>query len=89
MAAAIDELTERLRQYLSTMTSTKLAPDDDFFGLGLINSLRALEIVTYIERTFDLEIGTEDLDLDNFRSAARIAAFVTSKQASTPAEAGG
>lgn len=69
------------------MTSTDLALDDDFFALGLMNSLRALEIVTYIERYFELEIGTEDLDLDNFRSAAKIARFIARKQAVAAAEA--
>jgi acyl carrier protein len=77
----MDELVERLRQHFSAMTSTDLRPDDDFFALGLVNSLRALEIVAYIERTFTIAIDVDDLDLDNFRTAAAAAAFVSRKRA--------
>lgn len=74
------ELVEQLRAYFSAMTATPLRPDDDIFELGLVNSLRALEIVAHIERTFALEVDVDDLELDNFRTAARVAAFVTKKR---------
>ncbi|MEU0504624.1 acyl carrier protein [Nocardia sp. NPDC005998] len=73
------ELVERLVQHFSVVTATRLGPDDDYFVMGLVNSLRALEIVAYLERTFDFEIDIDDLDLDNFRTARRAAAFVTRK----------
>ncbi|MEU2257053.1 acyl carrier protein [Nocardia xishanensis] len=73
------ELVERLVRHFSVVTATELGPDDDYFGMGLVNSLRALEIVAYLERTFGFEIDIEDLDLDNFRTARRAAAFVTRK----------
>lgn len=61
------------------MTGTEVRPEDDIFALGLVNSLRALEIVAYVERTFALTVEVEDLDLDNFRTAGRLAGFVTRK----------
>ncbi|MCC3331981.1 acyl carrier protein [Nocardia abscessus] len=73
------KLVERLVRHFSVVTATQLAPDDDYFAMGLVNSLRALELVAYLERTFDFEIDIEDLDLDNFRTARRAAAFVTRK----------
>ncbi|NLE77985.1 MAG: acyl carrier protein [Rhodococcus sp.] len=78
--ASDDELVEQLRQHLSTITSTRLGPDDDYFDLGLVSSLRALEIVTYIEGAHHVEVGVEDLDLDNFRTASRIAGFIRRKR---------
>ncbi|WP_280417101.1 acyl carrier protein [Nocardia carnea] len=73
------DLVERLVRYFGVVTDTRLGPDDDYFGMGLVNSLRALEIVAYLERTFDIEIDIDDLDLDNFRTARRTATFVTRK----------
>ncbi|MBF6348195.1 MULTISPECIES: acyl carrier protein [Nocardia] len=73
------DLVERLVRYLGVVTDTRLGADDDYFGMGLVNSLRALEIVAYLERTFDIEIDIDDLDLDNFRTARRTAVFVTRK----------
>lgn len=73
------DLVEQLTRYLGVVTASRLGPDDDYFDMGLVNSLRALEIVAYLERTFDLEIDIDDLDLDNFRTARRAAAFVERK----------
>ncbi|MFZ2174794.1 MAG: acyl carrier protein [Rhodococcus sp. (in: high G+C Gram-positive bacteria)] len=78
---SFDDLAEELRRYLSTLTSTELGPDDDYFTLGLVSSLRALEIVTYIEGKHGVEVEVEDLDLDNFRTARRVAEFIHRKRA--------
>lgn len=82
------DLVERLVRYFGVVTATRLEPDDDYFMMGLVNSLRALEIVAYLERTFDIEIDIDDLDLDNFRTARRTAAFVTRKGGSAAAGPG-
>ncbi|WP_280423671.1 acyl carrier protein [Nocardia carnea] len=74
-------LEEQLRRYLSAMTGSEVRPEDDIFELGLVNSLRALEIVAHVEQTFGLTVEVEDLDLDNFRTAGRLARFVARKQA--------
>ncbi|MFE6858375.1 acyl carrier protein [Nocardia sp. NPDC057668] len=73
------ELVERLRRHFSTITGSELGPDDDYFALGLVNSLRAMEIVAYLERTFEFEVDIEDLDLANFRTVHRAAAFIARK----------
>ncbi|QDP83208.1 acyl carrier protein [Nocardia otitidiscaviarum] len=62
------------------MAEIELSPDDDIFALGLVNSLRALEIVVHVEKTYGITVEVEDLELDNFRSAARAAAFVERKR---------
>ncbi|MFC9430545.1 acyl carrier protein [Streptomyces sp. NPDC056987] len=74
-----DELVDELRKYFSSLTGTELGPDDDYFALGLVASLQALQIVTYVERTYGITVEVEDLDLDNFRTAARVAGFVRLK----------
>ncbi|WP_280269080.1 acyl carrier protein [Nocardia wallacei] len=73
-------LTEELRAYFGSIAAAELSGDDDIFALGLVNSLRALEIVVHVERTYGISVEVEDLDLDNFRTAARAAAFVERKQ---------
>ncbi|GLZ40300.1 acyl carrier protein [Actinokineospora sp. NBRC 105648] len=76
-----DESVEaRLGRFFDSATGgAALGPDDDYFALGLVNSLLALEIVAYVERVFQVRVEVEDLDLDNFRTIARIAAFVRGK----------
>ncbi|MFI6871638.1 acyl carrier protein [Nocardia sp. NPDC050406] len=75
------ELTKELLAYFGSMAEHELAAEDDIFALGLVNSLRALEIVVHVENTYGIEVDVDDLELDNFRSAARAAAFVERKRA--------
>ena len=51
----------------------------DLFELGIANSLFAIQLMTFIEKTFALQVETEDLDIDNFRSVSASTAFVMRK----------
>ena len=49
---------------------------DDLFSGGFINSLFALEIVTYLESTFKIRIKNKDITEENFRTIDNIAELV-------------
>ncbi|MEV6824080.1 acyl carrier protein [Amycolatopsis sp. NPDC051102] len=55
-------------------------PDEDYFALGLVNSLLALELVAHVERRYGIAVDVEDLDLDNFRTLNRVTGFVLRKR---------
>jgi methoxymalonate biosynthesis acyl carrier protein len=55
--------------------------DEDVFASGFANSLFAMQLVDFVEREFGVEVAPEDLELDNFRTVARIAALVERKTA--------
>lgn len=77
-------MTAEIRKFLSSVITERVLSDtEDFFELGYVNSLMALELVTYVERRFGIEVEAEDLDLDNFRTISRIAEFVRRKWAAT------
>ncbi|MDE1145766.1 MAG: acyl carrier protein [Azospirillaceae bacterium] len=54
--------------------------ETDIFATGLANSLFAMQLVQFVEREFGIEIGAEDLELENFRTIRRIAALVARKR---------
>lgn len=56
-------------------------PEEDMFASGLANSLFAMQLVDFVEREFGIEIESEDLEIDNFRTIARVAALVDRKLA--------
>ncbi len=58
----------------------QIALDQDIFEAGFGNSMFAMQIVTFVEGTFDIELDGGDLDIDNFRSINQIAELVTRKQ---------
>ncbi|MEU1799647.1 acyl carrier protein [Streptomyces sp. NPDC019937] len=72
-------VTEEIQGFLTSVIGQEVGPDEDYFATGLTDSLFALELVAFVEQKFDLAVDADDLSLDNFRTAARIAAFIRRK----------
>jgi methoxymalonate biosynthesis acyl carrier protein len=76
----------RIKQFLSRFFKQHdLQPDEDIFALGFVNSLLAMQLVTFIEKEFGVSVADEDLDLDNFRSLAAMDALVARKRTAAAA----
>jgi len=54
--------------------------DIDIFGLGILDSMFALQLANFIEERFGIAVSDEDLDIQNFSSVNRIVAFVDRKK---------
>lgn len=50
------------------------------FDEGLVSSLFAIELMTFLETKFYIKVTMDDLDMANFKSVNSIAQFVRSKQ---------
>ena len=53
---------------------------DDIFQLGLVNSLFALELVVFLENTFDIAVENSDLNLNNFSTVDNLEGFIRNKK---------
>jgi methoxymalonate biosynthesis acyl carrier protein len=67
------------RFVLSSIDFTQLEDDDNLFESGIVNSLFAVQLMTFIEKTFSIEVGMDDLDIENFKSLNATTAFVLKK----------
>ena len=65
---------------LSSIHIANLNNDDNLFESGIVNSLFAVQLMTFLEKTFALEIGMDDLDIENFKSVNATTAFVMRKK---------
>ena len=54
---------------------------DPLLESGMLDSQGVLEVVTFIEQAFSINVADEDLVPENFQTIDRIAAFVQSKTA--------
>ncbi|MBL0030301.1 MAG: hypothetical protein IPO95_15055 [Rhodanobacteraceae bacterium] len=54
--------------------------DENFFELGYVNSLLALQLVAFCEKEFGIEVEDADLNIGNFTTIDNIAAFVANKR---------
>jgi methoxymalonate biosynthesis acyl carrier protein len=68
----------------SSINIEGLGDDENLFESGIVNSLFAVQLMTFLERKFGIEIGMDDLDIDNFKSVSATAAFIERKSAKKP-----
>ncbi|MET9480027.1 MULTISPECIES: acyl carrier protein [unclassified Streptomyces] len=66
-----------IEEFLPDVSAEELADDHDLLSDGVIDSLGVLKLIAWVEDRFEVAIGDEDLDPDNFRSVAAIDAFVS------------
>jgi acyl carrier protein len=57
----------------------ELKDDTDIFGGGLVNSLFAMQLITFLEKEFTITIENTDLKLDNFRTISAMDNFIEKK----------
>lgn len=68
---------QALRQFiLNSINISDLKDDDNLFESGIVNSLFAVQLLTFIEKTFRIEVGVDDLAIDNFKSLNAATDFV-------------
>ena len=58
-----------------------LTDDDNLFESGIVNSLFAVELMTFMEKAFAIEVTPDDLEIANFQSIEAAAGFVVRKKA--------
>lgn len=75
-------INARIQAFLRrSLQNYEFADDEDIFGKGLVNSLFAMQLVLFLEKEFGIEIGDDDLSLDNFRTVAAMTQLVGRKTA--------
>ena len=53
--------------------------DTDLMESGLLDSLTLVELMSSLEEQFGIHISFDEIEIDNFRSARRIAEFVNQR----------
>lgn len=72
-----DKIRNLIIHHIST---SNLQDDDDIFELGYVNSFFALQLVSFVEHEFDLELEPDDIDINNFRSVNAICSLIQAKR---------
>jgi methoxymalonate biosynthesis acyl carrier protein len=75
-----ESVKTQVRNFISHSTQISALDDDDnLFESGIVNSLFAVQLMTFVEKTFAIDVEMEDLDIENFKSLNATAAFVMRK----------
>ena len=75
-------LRERLAQLFADSMNLEIpSVDTDLFDAGVLDSLAFVELLLLIEQEFGVRTAVDDLEVENFKSIARIADFVAERAA--------
>lgn len=76
------EIKEKIKSFIQKRIGKdkQIEDADDIFRTGYVNSMFALELVSFIEQAFALRVENEDIDLKNFSSLNNMEAFVLRKR---------
>lgn len=69
---------------LDSINIPDLNDDDNLFESGIVNSLFAVQLMTFLEKSFNIEVTMDDLSMDNFESINATSTFVQKKQNDQP-----
>ncbi len=81
MKMTIREIEEQLIQGIASITNQEastITPDKPFPELG-IDSLGFIEILVFIEKTFNLQLIASDLTKKDFETIHALASFISGK----------
>lgn len=82
----MEDRKAKIKEFLSRFfRNHQLRDDDDIFSLGFVNSLLALQLVTFLQSEFGIAIDDEDLDLNNFNTVNHMDALIERKRAALAA----
>lgn len=78
-------LLQLTQLFASNLNLAVASPKLDLIAAGLLDSLVFVELLVQLEREFDVQIDLDNLEVDNFRSIASIAAFIAAEKMVNPA----
>jgi len=67
------------QNFLFTDNGFNLSDDASFLEEGVVDSTGVLELVLFVEETFNLQVDDEEIVPDNFDSVNSLAAFIQRK----------
>jgi acyl carrier protein len=79
------DIKDSVRQFITknfyVPDPSKLTDDVSFLDTGIIDSTSVLELTAFLEETFEIQVGDEELLPENLDSLRNVDAFVTRKRA--------
>lgn len=69
-----------LRELLYEEEGATLGDDENLFARRAVDSIGLLRLVTFLEETYGIQVGEDDMAPENLQSLRRIAELVRRKQ---------
>lgn len=78
-----DQITTFVRTELVDDPEVELGPDVELLLEGIVDSVGAVRLVTFIEQQWGVAVPAQDVTIENFGTIADITRYVTATRATT------
>ena len=80
------DIAARLRDYilenfLYMRPGYEFSDTDSLLAHGIMDSMGVIELITFVQDEFDVEVGEDEITEENFGTLAAIGRFITGKRA--------
>lgn len=76
----MNDIQTQIKAFLNKyFVNHDLQLDEDIFANSFVNSMFAMQLVLFVEQEFNISIGNEDLEFENFRTINSIANLIERK----------
>ncbi len=79
-----EEVGQKVKQFIQenfVFNGQDIDPEKSLLGSGTIDSTGILEVISYLEQTFNLQFDDRELVSENFDSITKIQTFIMRKTA--------
>ena len=80
-----DEIRQYLMEHRASEDAWDFSDGDSLLELSVIDSLVMVDLIVYLEKTYNITIDEDDMVPENFDSVAAIVAYVRRRQAESGA----
>ncbi len=77
--AVTEKITAFVQEHFPLARRRNIAEDDPLLEKGIVDSLGVLDLVTFLEHEFSINVTDDELIPQNFHTINRLAAFVQGK----------
>ena len=74
-----------LENFLYARTDVQLTDTDQLLERGIIDSMGVLELITFVQEEFSVQVSDSDVTEENFGTLNGIARYILSKRGAVPA----
>ena len=73
---------EQIREFLQKMDNRilKVSDDDSLLTTGIIDSLKMVELLSFIEKSYGITVDDDELSPENFETVNSIVSFLEQKK---------
>jgi len=72
------EIKGLIKAFVSNFTNKAIEDDTNLFEMGFISSLFGIQLIIYIEKTFEINLALEDISLEKLQTLESIASLIIS-----------